>query len=378
MEVGRNDLCPCGSGKKYKKCCLQKDMAAAPRKGVDFGYESDLAVRGKTVDKLDRLLKESVPESDLRDFIEEFWKSVFVPDAEIQALRADAKASYSLRRQIPMAIRNAFLLGGGYPAEHFLTAMPDRFTSAERAFLTRCIAAPITFIQLREFFPEAGYTLVEDIFDGRAYKVFDKAFSQSGSPHAIVSARLVPMPDGRGHVLEQVGLGVFFPEDKPVLVEALQHEARRFSELEDGETIRGKVPPKAVLDMLSREPLTAYWIEILMANRERTALPPRLANTDGEPLVQIEARYPDFLPDPDSESILPQIKAQLAERWLTDRIPALGGKTPLQAAKTAPGRKELQALFAYMESMEARRPAGKFHAGWDVDEMKKRLGLPAD
>lgn len=24
-EVGRNDPCPCGSGKKYKKCCLNKD-----------------------------------------------------------------------------------------------------------------------------------------------------------------------------------------------------------------------------------------------------------------------------------------------------------------------------------------------------------------
>lgn len=23
--IGRNDLCPCGSGKKYKKCCLSKD-----------------------------------------------------------------------------------------------------------------------------------------------------------------------------------------------------------------------------------------------------------------------------------------------------------------------------------------------------------------
>ena len=23
-EVGRNDLCPCGSGKKYKNCCLNK------------------------------------------------------------------------------------------------------------------------------------------------------------------------------------------------------------------------------------------------------------------------------------------------------------------------------------------------------------------
>ncbi|WP_414693699.1 SEC-C metal-binding domain-containing protein [Paenibacillus sp.] len=22
MNPGRNDLCPCGSGKKYKKCCI--------------------------------------------------------------------------------------------------------------------------------------------------------------------------------------------------------------------------------------------------------------------------------------------------------------------------------------------------------------------
>ena len=27
MKVGRNDLCPCGSGKKYKKCCINKDEA---------------------------------------------------------------------------------------------------------------------------------------------------------------------------------------------------------------------------------------------------------------------------------------------------------------------------------------------------------------
>ena len=23
-KAGRNDPCPCGSGKKYKKCCLRK------------------------------------------------------------------------------------------------------------------------------------------------------------------------------------------------------------------------------------------------------------------------------------------------------------------------------------------------------------------
>jgi len=25
QKVGRNDPCPCGSGKKYKKCCLLKE-----------------------------------------------------------------------------------------------------------------------------------------------------------------------------------------------------------------------------------------------------------------------------------------------------------------------------------------------------------------
>ncbi len=30
-KTGRNEPCPCGSGRKYKKCCLQRDESAAPR-----------------------------------------------------------------------------------------------------------------------------------------------------------------------------------------------------------------------------------------------------------------------------------------------------------------------------------------------------------
>jgi len=29
--TGRNDPCPCGSGKKYKKCCLARDASASPK-----------------------------------------------------------------------------------------------------------------------------------------------------------------------------------------------------------------------------------------------------------------------------------------------------------------------------------------------------------
>src|ERR1700742_432282 len=31
-KIGRNDLCPCGSGKKYKRCCLANDEAAGREK----------------------------------------------------------------------------------------------------------------------------------------------------------------------------------------------------------------------------------------------------------------------------------------------------------------------------------------------------------
>src|SRR5258707_11522044 len=27
MKPGRNDVCPCGSGHKYKRCCLERDEA---------------------------------------------------------------------------------------------------------------------------------------------------------------------------------------------------------------------------------------------------------------------------------------------------------------------------------------------------------------
>ena len=30
-KIGRNDPCPCGSGKKYKKCCLNKEKTTTSK-----------------------------------------------------------------------------------------------------------------------------------------------------------------------------------------------------------------------------------------------------------------------------------------------------------------------------------------------------------
>ncbi len=65
-KIGRNDPCPCGSGKKYKRCCLAKDQqvesaalaaaqAAAAAEEPDDDEELDVEVVFDLDDELEKL-----------------------------------------------------------------------------------------------------------------------------------------------------------------------------------------------------------------------------------------------------------------------------------------------------------------------------------
>jgi hypothetical protein len=43
--VGRNDPCPCGSGKKFKKCCMGKGVQDADTRGAGTRVESTIVIR---------------------------------------------------------------------------------------------------------------------------------------------------------------------------------------------------------------------------------------------------------------------------------------------------------------------------------------------
>lgn len=36
-KIGRNELCPCGSGKKYKKCCKEQFESYLKGRSKDIG-----------------------------------------------------------------------------------------------------------------------------------------------------------------------------------------------------------------------------------------------------------------------------------------------------------------------------------------------------
>ena len=54
MKAGRNDPCPCGSGKKYKKCCLGKNREASATPAL-AASPSSLSAAGSGSDPLDTL-----------------------------------------------------------------------------------------------------------------------------------------------------------------------------------------------------------------------------------------------------------------------------------------------------------------------------------
>ena len=41
-SISRNDPCPCGSGRKYKRCCQAKDEAAEREDVIESALESAL------------------------------------------------------------------------------------------------------------------------------------------------------------------------------------------------------------------------------------------------------------------------------------------------------------------------------------------------
>lgn len=86
-KVGRNDPCPCGSGKKYKKCCLKKkeppfvSLKKTYEKRYRIRFKNDVEIEGirragalvlKTLDMVEAAIKPGVITDDINTLVHEF------------------------------------------------------------------------------------------------------------------------------------------------------------------------------------------------------------------------------------------------------------------------------------------------------------------
>ncbi|MBI4682271.1 MAG: SEC-C domain-containing protein [Nitrospirae bacterium] len=178
MLKGRNDPCPCGSGKKYKKCCLSKAY-------VEKGEGKEDAVREKVVQDLLKFFNENFADSllDARDI---FW-SDFVPEKHLDDETlplADINFwewvvhDYLIDEEDEKTLIDLYMESG------------SKISIDEHRVLTMMKNAVISLYEVQEVFPEKGL-LLKDLLLGGEYDVREKAATRSVRKWDIFATRLL-------------------------------------------------------------------------------------------------------------------------------------------------------------------------------------------
>jgi hypothetical protein len=84
------------------------------------------------------------------------------------------------------------------------------------------------------------------------------------------------------------------------------------------------------------------------------------------------AARPQAPPPPEEEQLILDFKRRHYDEWLEHDLPALGGKSPREAARTAQGRGAVDVLLKDMENWEQRSSGD---AAFDFSLLRKELGL---
>ena len=175
-NIGRNDPCPCGSGKKYKKCCLQQSL---PQQGNEERI-------------MQRLIGEILGYAK-KYHVAEIKEAYEVYGAELDP---DAELDPSLERMADINLWEWFV--------HDWTPYDDtekpiivrykeqnkKLTPEELKILGVMQNSVLSLYEVQETFPDKGM-LLKDLLMGGEYDVSEKLATQSFRKWDIFSARIL-------------------------------------------------------------------------------------------------------------------------------------------------------------------------------------------
>jgi hypothetical protein len=474
--VSRNDPCPCGSGRKFKQCCLRvQDL------------EDNLRVRLRSAEgALVPALFSYAAREFGHDYFDQAWDEFFlwqdVPDDIASSGEFGTTFDpFFVFDFVPDAAEDP--LPDGWPTEplalHILRHEGEPGPELHREFVEQACKSPASFFGVEAV--SAGRALdIKDILTGRRFHVLEQSASRTlhvgdllftrvvtaagGSimigacPWVIPASWHIPIIDMREGLcpkglLSRQDLFDFDVEIRQAyheIVDALLHPAPPVLQNTDGDplelttltyeigvtvneaaerlmplaTLRGEVhiadDARDATGALVACTLTwikagnrqhKHWdnttlgtlrldgsrlvVEVNSAPRRRRiekeiakclgsgatlvdttvtdlteALQRRLetgSTTTADPATAGDAQRPLEL-----EAIEAEVAREHWDAWLETKVPALGNRTPRQAARTASGRERLEALLAYY----ARNSADSRNAFQpDIVSLKRKLGL---
>ena len=404
-KVGRNELCWCGSGRKYKWCHLgQVPVAPLPdrvrwlyRKAVMY-----LARRGGAAgaDQMELAVARAVDPDDEESITEALEDALIVDVALVE--------------------------GGWF--DEFLADRGPLLPDDEALLAAAWALAPRTIYEVVGTRPGVGLTL-RDLGTGDQVEVRERSFSRQARVGQVICGRAVT--DGETHQI----IGPLFPVipgtetdvlemcDEGAGVELCQYVGRQHRpptlQTREGEplvvceTVIDLPDPasaRPVLDRRYERQDEDQWSEIHDLGEDERILRAQL-RLDGARLTvttHSEARMDRVLdslradvPDirvvrdtrrpldpgevpPQSKSapqpwvpidaeIIEQLQDSMERRWMRDHIPALGGLTPVEAARDPSRVEQLERLLA---SFPPPPPGAEF-AIMRPERIRSLLGLPA-
>ena len=442
---GRNNPCHCGSGRKYKNCHFASDRARGTAPPAT-----------ETIHQIDFRL--------VRD-IARFASSRFGPDWLGRNGGAVGGDEAYLQLFLPLTAWTA-IAGGKRIADSFLEQNEARLSSEEREWFAAQRRAWVSVWEVTRV--EPGQIDVRDLLTGELRSVREEMGSRVLVARDTLLARMI---DFRGISLFGGMYGrVLSPSDASEVIAGVRAKLR---------TRKGDVGVEHLQDPDMGRFLIDQWRDAVEESDRQRAIPPKLQNTDGDPLllvtesfrfeanarveierrlaamdeidtVQLDEKESEFVfarpgnevhkswentivgrvmvtnetldietnsenraaalgrrvrdacagmlrdpkrkvtkpgsmeaattkdspkraeMTPEELSMLRDVKESHYRDWIDTPIPALGGKTPRAATRTAKSRGQLDILLRDMENLENRVPEA---ARFDVRGLRRELGL---
>jgi hypothetical protein len=265
-KIGRNDSCPCGSGKKYKHCCLIAQSASE-----ESPWKRQLEASDRLTDEMLRFSKRNFPD-ELHDAWEDFNQTAFPAPYAKDVDEGQIFIPYFLfewdsHRPVRRRGNQPRI---GLVARSFLQKAERRLSELERLILDQATTQPVSFYEV--ILSEPGERLVlRDILIGGETEVVERSASQTlragdicyvqiwRLPEVRTLGRLAPIPIPPGNKVEIIRLRA----------KLRKRIAKQNRELTQRDLVR------------YAEEIRGLYLDI----RDSLLTPPRLCNTDGDPLV---------------------------------------------------------------------------------------------
>ena len=271
MNTSRNDLCPCGSGKKYKNCCMNKKNSP-----VDLFYRRLSETYNRLLDKLIDFAERQYGFEMLSAGIMEFflWTDPDYIDQHIEDFESLFIPWFLFNwiydpTDIPMELVIPPYLS---IAEHYKRKKGNKLDTLEKQIIDASVNQPYSFFEVISSNPGHGFW-VKNILSGEELEVTEKMGSQKVGPGDILFANFIKIKD----LIMMIGCGKYIIPigRKPMIIDL----RRKITKL------RRKVTNRLLME---------YQIEIrelLFEIVDTLIKPPVMCNTDGDPLLFHKIHY---------------------------------------------------------------------------------------